>query len=140
MLTLLFQDKPKPGSDNIITVERGNGGQRGGNKMGWMKGVLVPCLLNIWGVIMFLRLSWIVGQAGIAMSSLIIVLASVVTIVSALSMSAICTNGEVKGGIIYVFSAHENQTQLIVSLQMSHSFYDATRRPGLLASHISKTV
>ena len=58
----------------------------------------MPCLLNIWGVIMFLRLSWIVGQAGIGFSSVIVILASVVTIISALSMSAICTNGEVKGG------------------------------------------
>lgn len=63
--------------------------------------MLIPCLLNIWGVIMFLRLGWIVGQAGVAMSSLIVILASVVTIVSALSMSAICTNGEVKGGMCF---------------------------------------
>ena len=94
-----FQDKPKSGFDNINTIERGNGGQRGGSKIGWIKGVLVPCLLNIWGVIMFLRLSWIVGQAGIGMSSVIVLLASVVTTISALSMSAICTNGEVKGGM-----------------------------------------
>ncbi len=47
---------------------------------------------------MFLRLSWIVGQAGIGLSSVIVLLSSFVTIVTALSMSAICTNGEVKGG------------------------------------------
>jgi len=97
------KDKPKSGFDNIDTIERGNGGQRGGSKIGWIKGVLVPCLLNIWGVIMFLRLSWIVGQAGIGMSSVIVLLASVVTTISALSMSAICTNGEVKGGGAYYF-------------------------------------
>lgn len=34
-------------------------------KFGWIEGVLVRCLLNIWGVILFLRMSWIVGQAGI---------------------------------------------------------------------------
>ena len=34
-------------------------------KFGWMKGVLVRCLLNIWGVMLFLRLSWVVAQAGI---------------------------------------------------------------------------
>ncbi|CAG7815866.1 unnamed protein product, partial [Allacma fusca] len=34
-------------------------------KFGWIKGVFVRCLLNIWGVMLFLRLSWCVGQAGI---------------------------------------------------------------------------
>ena len=80
-------------------MERGNGQPRsGGTKIGWMKGVLFPCLLNIWGVIMFLRMSWIVAQAGIGLSSVIVCLATFVTVVTSLSMSAICTNGEVKGG------------------------------------------
>jgi len=47
---------------------------------------------------LFLRLSWVVGQAGIGYGSLIILLSMVVTIITSLSMSAICTNGEVKGG------------------------------------------
>ena len=33
-------------------------------KLDWVQGVLVPVLLNIWGVIMFLRLGWVAGQAG----------------------------------------------------------------------------
>ncbi|CAL1284610.1 unnamed protein product [Larinioides sclopetarius] len=70
-------------------------------KFGWIQGVLVRCLLNIWGVMLFLRLSWVVGQAGIGLASLIIILATVVTILTTLSMSAICTNGEVKGGGTY---------------------------------------
>lgn len=36
-------------------------------KFGWIKGVLMRCLLNIWGVMLFLRLSWVVGQAGMFM-------------------------------------------------------------------------
>lgn len=39
----------------------------GNLKFGWIQGVLVRCLLNIWGVMLFLRLSWVVGQAGICM-------------------------------------------------------------------------
>uniref|UniRef100_A0A672ZSE8 Solute carrier family 12 member 2 n=1 Tax=Sphaeramia orbicularis TaxID=375764 RepID=A0A672ZSE8_9TELE len=32
-------------------------------KFGWVKGVLViRCMLNIWGVMLFIRMSWIVGQ------------------------------------------------------------------------------
>ncbi len=34
----------------------------GGVKLDWVKGVYVTCLLNIWGVMLFLRLTWVVGQ------------------------------------------------------------------------------
>ena len=37
----------------------------GENKLGWFDGVFTPCLLNIFGVIMFLRLSFVAGQAGL---------------------------------------------------------------------------
>lgn len=36
-----------------------------GIKLGWIQGVLIPCLLNIWGVMLFLRLSWVVAEAGV---------------------------------------------------------------------------
>ncbi|XP_077555493.1 sodium chloride cotransporter 69 [Haemaphysalis longicornis] len=74
---------------------------KGAIKLGWIQGVFVRCLLNIWGVILFLRLSWVVGQAGIGLGCGIVILASVVTMITTLSMSAICTNGEVRGGGTY---------------------------------------
>uniref|UniRef100_A0A8D0L9S1 Solute carrier family 12 member 2 n=1 Tax=Sphenodon punctatus TaxID=8508 RepID=A0A8D0L9S1_SPHPU len=70
-------------------------------KFGWIKGVLVRCMLNIWGVMLFIRLSWIVGQAGIALSVLVIMMATVVTTITGLSTSAIATNGFVRGGGAY---------------------------------------
>jgi solute carrier family 12 sodium/potassium/chloride transporter 2 len=73
----------------------------GGFKFGWVQGVLIRCLLNIWGVMLFLRLSWVVGQAGILQAILIVLLATVVTVITALSMSAISTNGQIKGGGTY---------------------------------------
>ena len=42
-------------------------------KLGWIQGVLVRCLLNIWGVMLFIRISWVVGQAGIGNTDFIIV-------------------------------------------------------------------
>uniref|UniRef100_A0A8C0FZE8 Solute carrier family 12 member 2 n=1 Tax=Bubo bubo TaxID=30461 RepID=A0A8C0FZE8_BUBBB len=55
-------------------------------------------MLNIWGVMLFIRLSWIVGQAGIGLSVLVIGMATVVTTITGLSTSAIATNGFVRGG------------------------------------------
>lgn len=31
----------------------------------YLSSVQVRCMLNIWGVMLFIRMSWIVGQAGI---------------------------------------------------------------------------
>ncbi|XP_051541154.1 solute carrier family 12 member 2-like isoform X2 [Myxocyprinus asiaticus] len=70
-------------------------------KFGWIKGVLVRCMLNIWGVMLFIRMTWIVGQAGIAYSCLIVLMATVVTSITGCSTSAIATNGFVRGGGAY---------------------------------------
>ena len=50
---------------------------------------------------LFLRLSWVVAQAGIGQAILVVLLATAVTTLTALSMSAISTNGQVKGGGTY---------------------------------------
>ena len=50
---------------------------------------------------LFIRLSWVVGQAGIGFASVIILLSTLVTLLTTMSMSAIATNGEIKGGGAY---------------------------------------
>ncbi|KAL6255261.1 hypothetical protein P5V15_013599 [Pogonomyrmex californicus] len=72
-----------------------------GVKFGWIQGVLMRCLLNIWGVMLFLRLSWVVAQTGIGQAILLILTTTVVTTITSLSMSAISTNGLIKGGGTY---------------------------------------
>ena len=42
-----------------------------------------------------------VAHAGTGLASVVILVSSAVTLITALSMSAICTNGEVKGGGTY---------------------------------------
>ena len=74
-------------------------------KFGWFDGVFMRCLLNIWGVMLFLRLTWVVGQAGLVEGLAIITLSNVVTLITSISMSAVCTNGQIKaGGIYYMIS------------------------------------
>ncbi|XP_067104584.1 solute carrier family 12 member 1 isoform X1 [Osmerus mordax] len=73
----------------------------GSGKFGWIIGVLVRCMLNIWGVMLFIRLSWVFGQAGWGLGIVVILLSCVVTSITCLSMSAICTNGVVRGGGAY---------------------------------------
>ena len=38
-------------------------------KFGMFEGVFARCLLNIWGVIMFLRMGWMVGHAGAGLAT-----------------------------------------------------------------------
>uniref|UniRef100_A0A671YGK9 Solute carrier family 12 member 7 n=1 Tax=Sparus aurata TaxID=8175 RepID=A0A671YGK9_SPAAU len=74
-------------------------------QMGTFMGVYLPCLQNILGVILFLRLTWIVGTAGILESLAIVALCCSCTMLTAISMSAIATNGVVPaGGSYYMIS------------------------------------
>ncbi|KAB0369754.1 hypothetical protein FD755_018747 [Muntiacus reevesi] len=73
--------------------------------MGTFIGVYLPCLQNILGVILFLRLTWIVGAAGVLEAFLIVSLCCTCTMLTAISMSAIATNGVVPaGGSYYMIS------------------------------------
>ena len=68
-------------------------------------GVFVPTILMVFGVIIFLRLGWIVGQAGILTAFIIISFSSLIALLTTLSMSSISTNLEVgRGGVYYIIS------------------------------------
>uniref|UniRef100_A0AAF5D321 Solute carrier family 12 member 3 n=1 Tax=Strongyloides stercoralis TaxID=6248 RepID=A0AAF5D321_STRER len=72
---------------------------------GWVKGVLLRCILCIIGATLYMRMSWIAGQAGIFLGMVVIMLSLIVVIITAVSMSAIATNGEIKnGGCYYLIS------------------------------------
>ena len=74
-------------------------------KFGTLEGVFLPNILTILGVIMYLRQGMVMGQAGLIYGVLIILLANVVTFITALSLSAVSTNMRVKaGGAYYIIS------------------------------------
>uniref|UniRef100_A0AAR2J6B7 Solute carrier family 12 member 7a n=1 Tax=Pygocentrus nattereri TaxID=42514 RepID=A0AAR2J6B7_PYGNA len=80
-------------------------GVKRGPQMGTFIGVYLPCMQNILGVILFLRLTWIVGTAGILGSFTIVFMCCACTLLTAISMSAIATNGVVPaGGSYYMIS------------------------------------
>ncbi|XP_008334684.1 solute carrier family 12 member 2 isoform X1 [Cynoglossus semilaevis] len=97
-----FEDGLANGEEPSAAEEAAAKEAKGGTvKFGWVKGVLIRCMLNIWGVMLFIRMSWIVGQAGIGLTIAIILMATVVTTITGLSTSAIATNGFVRGGGAY---------------------------------------
>ncbi len=64
-------------------------------------GVFTPAILTILGVIMFMRANFVVGQAGILGAIAILLIAQSITFTTSLSIAAISTNMQVRGGGIY---------------------------------------
>ena len=74
-------------------------------KFGTFLGVYTPSILTILGLVMYLRFGWVLGNVGLGFTLLIVVLASSITFITALSASAIATNMSVGvGGEYYMIS------------------------------------
>ncbi|MEL7004842.1 MAG: Na-K-Cl cotransporter, partial [Bacteroidota bacterium] len=75
------------------------------NKFGTFGGVFVPSILTILGVIMYLRLPTIVGEAGLWATIGIIAIAHIISATTGLSVSSIATDKKVEaGGTYYMIS------------------------------------
>ncbi|XP_068218674.1 solute carrier family 12 member 4 isoform X2 [Palaemon carinicauda] len=70
-------------------------------KLGTVMGVYLPCIQNIFGVILFIRMPWIVGTAGAVLAFTIVFICCCTTFLTGISMSAIATNGVVPAGGSY---------------------------------------
>ncbi len=67
-------------------------------RLGTFSGVFTPSILTILGIILFLRLAYVVGNAGLGRALVIIGVANLISILTTFSLSAIATNMKVKGG------------------------------------------
>uniref|UniRef100_A0A671TUH6 Solute carrier family 12 member 3 n=1 Tax=Sparus aurata TaxID=8175 RepID=A0A671TUH6_SPAAU len=85
----------------------------------------IRCMLNIWGVILYLRLPWITAQAGIGLTWVIILVSSCITGITGLSTSAIATNGKVKGGGTYFLISRSLGPELGGSIGLIFAFANA---------------
>ncbi len=66
--------------------------------LGTFAGVFTPSVLTILGIILFLRLGFVVGNAGLGRALIILALANGISVLTSVSLSAIATNLKVKGG------------------------------------------
>ncbi len=77
----------------------------GAKKFGAFGGVFTPSILTILGVIMYMRLGWVVGNAGLYGTIIIICIAHIISVTTGLSISSIATDKKVgPGGVYYVIS------------------------------------
>ncbi|CAH1153345.1 unnamed protein product [Phaedon cochleariae] len=92
---------------------------------GTWDGVFTSCLINIFGVIVFLRSGWIVGQAGVC-SAITIVLFTVFTaLISVLSAVGICERCRIESGGVYFVVAHTMGSRFGGSLGLLYCFGQA---------------
>lgn len=85
--------KPRPGA-----FPRPVGGIE---KLGTFAGVFVPVTLNVLSILMFLRFGFILGQAGLVGMMGMLIAGYLINLLTTMSISAIATNGTVRGGGAY---------------------------------------
>ena len=73
---------------------------------GTWDGVFTSCLINIFGVIVFLRTGWIVAEAGIGHAALIVLAAVALILVAVLAAIGICERCHVQSGGVYFLISH----------------------------------
>ncbi|WFD24344.1 hypothetical protein MEQU1_003043 [Malassezia equina] len=75
--------------------------ESGVRKLGTWDGVFMPVTLNVLGIILFLRFGFILGQAGLFGALLLLIASYAIDTLTVLSLNAISTNGQVRGGGAY---------------------------------------
>lgn len=74
-------------------------------RFGTFGGVFTPTVLSIFGVILFLRSGWVVGNAGLFYAILVLGISEIISLATVLSISSISTNMRVEtGGVYYIIS------------------------------------
>ncbi|XP_036938590.1 solute carrier family 12 member 9-like [Acanthopagrus latus] len=90
-------------------TKAGRGGRRSkgkpARKLGVVFGVVIPTLLSMFSVVVFLRIGFVVGQAGLYQSIAMFLVAYFIITMTVLSVCAISTNGALDaGGAYYMIS------------------------------------
>ncbi|KIV95053.1 hypothetical protein PV10_02755 [Exophiala mesophila] len=73
----------------------------GTDKLNTFSGVFVPVSLNVLSILMFIRFGFILGQSGVIAMLAMLAAAYTINLITTMSISAIASNGTVRGGGAY---------------------------------------
>ena len=82
-------------SSGLVTTETN------AKRFGTFSGVFTPSILTILGVVMYLRLGWVTGEAGLGFALAIVVVSHLISLATGLSVASIATNRTVGAGGAY---------------------------------------
>ncbi len=71
------------------------------DQLGTFIGVFLPIMTVMFGVILYLRLGWILGNTGLYKMTAVISFSSLITLITVFSLSAVVTNMRIGGGGLY---------------------------------------
>jgi amino acid transporter len=116
-------------------------GAGAGGRLGTFGGVFTPSVLTILGLILFLRLGFVVGDVGLPRALLILAIATIISASTSVSLSAIATNRKVRGGGDYYLISRSLGIGyggalgllLFVALAVSAAFYCVGFGEGIAA-------
>lgn len=114
-------------ADQTLTSSETPSKTAASGSLGTFAGVFTPSVLTILGIILFLRLGYVTGSAGIGRALLIIALANIISVLTSQSLAAIATNLRVKGGGDYY----------LISRTLGHQFGGAIGMVLYLAQSVS---
>ncbi len=80
-----------------MTAGPNGNGHRAGT-LGTFGGVFTPSILTILGLVLFLRVAYVVGSVGLLQALLILGLATSVSVLTSISLAVVATNMRVRGG------------------------------------------
>ncbi|KAK8407407.1 hypothetical protein O3P69_002143 [Scylla paramamosain] len=89
---------------------------------GTWDGVFTSCFVNLLGVIVFLRAGWVVGEAGVPLAALAILVSVVVVLTSVVSAVGICERTRMESGGIYFLISHVLGSQVGGSVGLVYCF------------------
>ncbi|ELW56471.1 Solute carrier family 12 member 9 [Tupaia chinensis] len=91
------------GEEGAAFPANGAGGAGGASarKLSTFLGVVVPTVLSMFSIVVFLRIGFVVGHAGLLQALAMLLVAYFILALTVLSVCAIATNGAVRGGGAY---------------------------------------
>ncbi|KAH7724654.1 Protein F10E7.9 [Aphelenchoides avenae] len=129
--SLFSQEQSRAGGTDVPWWQR-NFLLRQRTLIGTWDGVFPTVMVNIFGIVVFIRMGWIVGTAGVSHAVLLLILSTIFCLITVFSAIGICERCKLQSGGIYFLISHVLGGQIGGTVGLLYVFGQATAT-GLVA-------